>query len=684
MAYAIGIPDPVAGEVPIAIVQSKESISMSASDVQTVVTAELGRSFAPTMVLDLSRDLGKGTFPTTTSGKIQKATLREWVIEHLDQVATKLPGHGNILSELTACWSVVSGLPIEEIDPDKPIRSFTDSTMIIQFLHITSQKGWKFTFKSLTIHNTIHQQVQLLDENSSKSLPVVDAPLSAPLSVKDACKEPMIAKLRELNLTWDDVETIIPMTDYASNFSRDKSRRTAWNFRLNWSVESSMTEPQLHSVVNSWLARHSLLRCTSMVCNDDLEVFVVMRHHSRWLKHQIIHGGDVEDMEAVIRYRLGDTDYDYVDGSGPLFKIAIFKTRTPAAFGFVMHIHHCLYDALSLIRWIQDLKALLNQNGDSTLQFHDYEEFATEYYEYRSSKYAKEGVNFQVSRLKGISSTPNTLWPPDVSVSKEVSCDAREIASADLTAKSVDKACGTQGTNCYIRLPQLAAMQTQFAITAPMIAITACALVNMRQTKAPEAVFTNLFSGRTWPLADDSRKDHQGSILEVDGPTMTYTVSRIRVQETETVVQLLQRLQHEQDQLAIYAHTPLNQINQELRALDDEEGAADISFMDTIHRRQSFDWLLEQYNESESDVMKLIHDDSRSNLGFVWFPFIRDGNLLHLNVTYDHALLTPSEVHQVTAEFMCAAAWLSDPTNAQKTLSECQFSGYEVAYQLPS
>jgi hypothetical protein len=81
--------------------------------------------------------------------------------------------------------------------------------------------------------------------------------------------------------------------------------------------------------------------------------------------------------------------------------------------------------------------------------------------------------------------------------------------------------------------------------------------------------------------------------------------------------------------------------------------------------------------------MKLIHDDSRSNLGFVWFPFLKDGDLLHLNVTYDYALLTPSEVHQVTAEFMCAAAWLSDPANAHKSLSECQFSGYEVAYQLP-
>jgi hypothetical protein len=648
-----------------------------------MVAAELGRSFAPTMVLDLSRDLGKEKFPTTTSGKIQKGTLQEWVIKHLDQVAIKGLEPGNILSELTACWSAVSGLAMEEIDPNRPIRTFTDSTMIIQFLHIASQKGWNFTFKTLTIHNTIRQQAQLVDENNLESLPVVDAPRSAQMSIKDACKESVTAKLRELGLKWDDVEAVIPMTDYASNFSRDKSRPTAWNFRLNWSVENSMAESQLLCVVDSWFARHSLLRCTSTVCDDDLEVFVVMRHHSRWLKHQIIYGGDVEDMEAVIRYRLGNPDYDHVNGTGPLFKIAIFRTQTPAAYGFVMHIHHCLYDALSLIRWIQDLKALLNQKGDSTLQFHDYEEFATQFYEYRGSKTAKEGVNFHVSRLRGISSVPNTLWPPNVSASKEASCESLETASVVLAPKSVDKGCGTQGTNCYIRLPQLAAMQSQFAITAPIIAITACALVNIRQTKAREAVFTNLLSGRTWPLADDAQSNHGGNMLEVDGPTMTYTVSRIRVEETETAVQLLQRVQREQDQLAIYAHTPLNHINQELRVLDDEEGAADVSFMDTIYRRQSFDWLLEQYGESESDAMKLIHDDSRSNLGFVWFPFIRDGNLLHLNVTYDHALLTPSEVHQVTAEFMCATAWLSDPTNAQKSLSECQFSGYEVAYQLP-
>jgi hypothetical protein len=656
---------------------------MSASDIQFMVAAELGRSFAPTMVLDLRQDLGKDNFPTTTSGKIQKSTLREWVIEHLDQVAIKGLESGNLLSELTACWSAVSGLTTKEIDPDRPIRSFTDSTMIIQFLHIASQKGWKFTFKSLTIHNTIRQQAQLIDETQMKPRLDVDEPLSTQMSVKDVYKEPITAKLQELGLTWDDVETVIPMTDYASNFSRDKSRPTAWNFRLNWSVENSMTEPQLLSVVDSWFARHPLLRCTSMVCNDDLEVFVVMRHHSRWLKHHIIHGGDVEDMEAVICYRLGDPDYDYVNGTGPLFKISIVKAQTPAAYGFVMHIHHCLYDALSLIRWIQDLKALLDQKGDFSLQFHDYEEFATQYYEYRGSKSAKEGVDFQVSRLRGISSVPNTLWPPNVSISKEASCDAQEPTSADLALKSVDKACGLQGTNCYIRLPQLAAMQSQFAITAPIIAITACALVNIRQTKASEAVFTNLLSGRTWPLADDAQNSHRDNMLEVDGPTMTYTVSRIRVQEAETAVRLLQRVQNEQDQLAIYAHTPLNHIHRNLRELDGEQGAADVSFIDTIYRRQSFDWLLEQYSEKETDRMKLIHDDSRSNLGFVWFPFLKDGDLLHLNVTYDYALLTPSEVHQVTAEFMCAAAWLSDPANAHKSLSECQFSGYEVAYQLP-
>jgi hypothetical protein len=628
------------------------------------------------MILDLRHDLGRENFPTTTSGKIQKATLREWVIDYLDQVAIKRLESGDILSELTACWSAVSGLAAEEIDPDRPIRYFTDSTMIIQFIHIASQKGWKFTFKSLTIHNTIRQQAQFLDENvlGLEAMPVADAPLSVQMSVKDACKEPMIAKLQELGLTWDDVETVIPMTDYASNFSRDKSRPTAWNFRLNWSVENSMTEPQLLSVVDSWFARHPLLRCTSMVCNDDLEVFVVMRHHSRWLKHQIIHGGEVKDMEAVIRYRLGDPEYDYVNGAGPLFKIAIFKTETPAAYGFVMHIHHCLYDALSLIRWLQDLKTLLQQKGNCTMQFHDYEEFAAQYYEYRGSKSAKEGVDFHVSRLRGISSVPNTLWPPNVSVSKEESRDTREIASAALAPKSVDKACGTQGTNCYIRLPQLAAMQSQFAVTAPIIAITACALVNIRQTKAAEAVFTNLLSGRTWPLAEDAQSNHRGNMLEVDGPTMTYTISRIRVQEAETAVQLLQRVQHEQDQLGIYAHTPLHHINRKLKELDSEEGAADVSFIDTIYRRQSFDWLLEQYVENESDVMKLLHDDSRSNLGFVWFPFLRDGNLLHLNVTYDHALLTPSEVHHVTGDFMCAAAWLSDPANAHKSLSECQFS----------
>ncbi|KAJ5937742.1 AMP-binding enzyme family protein [Penicillium verhagenii] len=667
---------------------------MTTSDVLSIVATELGRSFAPTMILDLKNDLDKDHYPTTTSGKIQKATLREWVISYLDQVAAKKVEAGDILSELTACWSAVSGLPVEEIDQNRPIRYFTDSTMIIQFLHIAAQRSWNLTFKLLTIHTTIHQQATFLSmKKLPPSLPVSESPVekhsllnASPLAWEsDKCvhEDLVSAKLQAMGLEWGDVESVLPLTDYSSNFSRDRSRPTAWNFRFTWSVENSMSDAQLLSTLETWLKRHSLLRCTSVVCSDDLEVVLVMRPHVQWLKHQIHHAGEVQDMEAAIQYRLNDPEYDYVNGTGPFFKIAILRTQNPTAYALVMHFHHALYDALSLIRWLRDLKELLKHNGDSSLQFLPYKDFAEQYYEYRSSGSAEEAVDFHVSRLSGISSSKNAIWPPDASVGRETSFDVQNIAPKTMPEGAVDKSCGTQGINCYMRLTQLAAMKSQFAISAPIIAMTACALVNVRQTKASEAIFNNLLSGRTWPLADNAQGGLADNMLEVDGPTMTYTVSRIRIDENETAIQLLQRIQSEQDQLAIYAHAPLNQINRRLKEMDTEKGATDVSLMDTIYRRQAFDWLLEQYSESETDVMKLVNDDSRSNLGFVWFPFIKDGNLLHLNVTFDHTLLSRREVQKVTAEFMCAAAWLSDPANADRPLSQCRFSGYDVAYQQP-
>ncbi|KAJ5769006.1 AMP-binding enzyme family protein [Penicillium odoratum] len=641
------------------------------------------------MILDLKNDLDKDYYPTTTSGKIQKAILREWVINYLDQVAAKKLEAKDILSELTACWSAVSGLPVEEIDQNRPIRSFTDSTMIIQFLHIAAQKGWTLTFKLLTVYTTICEQATFLSMMKlPPSLSVSESPVEkrSPLaweSDKGVHEDLVNTKLQALGLEWGDVESILPMTDYSSNFSRDRSRPTAWNFRFTWSVENSMSEAQLFSTLETWFKRHPLLRCTSVVCSEDLELVLVMRPHVQWLKHQILHAGEVQDMEAATKYRLNDPEYDYVNGTGPLFKIAILKTQNPTAHALVMHFHHALYDALSLIRWLQDLKQLLKNNGDSSLQFLPYKDFAEQYYEYRSSRSAEEAVDFHVSRLRGISSCKNAIWPPDASVSKDISFDVQEIAPKTMPVGAVDKSCGMQGTNCYLRLTQLAAMKSQFAISAPIIAMTACALVNVRQTKASEAIFNNLLSGRTWPLADNAQGGLTDNMLEVDGPTMTYTVSRIRIDGNETAFQLLQRVQNEQDQLAIYAHAPLNQINRRLKEMDTEKGASDVSLMDTIYRRQAFDWLLEQYSESETDAMKLVDDDSRSNLGFVWFPFIKDGNLLHLNVTFDHALLSSREVQKVTTEFMCAAAWLSDPANAYRPLSQCRFSGYEVAYQQP-
>ncbi len=74
-AQVIGIPDEVAGEVPIAIVKTPAGDKASLVNVQRCVLDRLGRSYALERVLRL-QDLGVEEWPKTTSGKVLKRELQ--------------------------------------------------------------------------------------------------------------------------------------------------------------------------------------------------------------------------------------------------------------------------------------------------------------------------------------------------------------------------------------------------------------------------------------------------------------------------------------------------------------------------------------------------------------------------------------------------------------------------------
>lgn len=650
---------------------------------QSTVAAQLGRSFSPTVILDLKDDLGMDSYPTTTSGKIRKPVLRQLVVTYLEKLGAPDSSSIDLAAELAGLWSLVSGLRSDEIGPDTPIQAFADSIMIMQFLHLLRKTRLGYlTMHEVTISNTARKQAELLvyrDEckkgQSSQSQQPDYLLSSANISQYEQVAS---VKLKTLGLDWEDVQEVIPMTDYMKRFARSACRPSSWNLRATLVADPSIDLAQIYATLRLWLERHPLLRATTVKVDDDLELYLVLRMSEPWLKLQIIHGDEVECAGAVELYKLNDPAFDRVNpATGPLCKVTIVKIRDSSNLGLVMHYHHAIFDGLSLFAWATDLKDLLRGKGHSQIQRLPYHVFAADYERYRKSSSAEKAVDYHVQRLQGLSKCADALWPPQ-KVPGWMKGDAQGWAAPEgWTGKRelLDKhqSIGVQGLNCSIRLSQLPQMRSELAISPATIAKCACVLINLRLTGQEEALFTGVDSGRSWPSGSHNQ---DGNPFEIDGPTMTFYANRIRISSGETAQEVLTRLQSEQAVISAHAHAPLDAIKNKLIATG-STGRADVGVLEDLFHRQTFNWLMRQYSESDADPIRLTDCIGRTDIGFMWFPSLLPDNVLHLNVTWDDAQLRADEVYDITSQFMCAVAWLSDPDNMGKPVSECRFKGYE-------
>ncbi|KAJ5417497.1 AMP-binding enzyme family protein [Penicillium crustosum] len=680
--YVVGTPDAVAGEVPVAVMRKDPSGQMPMKKtLQTMLSNELGQSFAPARILDLQDDLGKDHYPTTTSGKIQKTVLREWVTEHLNQITVDNPiSSDDLTTELTTLWSGLTGLAPTDIDRDVSIRTFADSMIQIQFCNLISQKlQLVITLIDLTKCNTIRKQAKLLNERKHvKDSYCRDTDHAPPAQLDmEWAKRVAFSKLNGLGFNWDDVEEVIPIADCVKR-THYGHRPNSWNTRMSWITSSSISVADVKAALHTWLQRHSLLRSTPLAYDEELDLYLVMHPNEDWMKLQIVDGGMVKDINSVETYKLNDADYDHLDGKGPLFRATILSVENSSVIGLVMHLHHLVFDAHILFRWFEDLKNLLSRK-DQLLNFHPYRDYIADYQSNRTGPAAQRAVDFHVNKIRGISSASDALWPRQIAPhwlkgdnQGWVHSDNTPGHPSERPLLDGDKSIGTKGITRAVHVPNISELQHKFAITPPIIARCACALINVRMTGAKEAIFGLVESGRTWPSADNNCPDNKGiDILEIDGPTIIQCLSRTRISPDERAIQLLSRMSKDQDDIVSNTYAPMDEI---CRKLDDSDSK---SFIDILFR-QSLNWRMEGYKEHASDPIKLIENISRSDFGLFWLPGMMEGDLLRLTVRYDDAQLRATDVYNIMTEFLCAVAWLCDPGNMDKPVSQCDFQGHDI------
>ncbi|GIJ91186.1 nonribosomal peptide synthase [Aspergillus pseudoviridinutans] len=687
----VGAPDDIVDEVPVAVIETFHPEDRSFFlGLQSVVVREMGRSFSPKCILHLQHDLGREKYPTTTSGKIKKNVVKEWVADHLRGSTTQVSSRtqtpsisesstvlttpsitsatkDDITGQLTACWSSVSGFDPLDIKPDMPIRTFTDSTMLIQFVHLAKHRGWKLTLKELLTANTIEKQAQLLSGTKSTP-PSPPAPTESETTTMMAIKKKRAAV--QLGLHVDDIEELVPMTDLFRMLAVDRPFPGVWDFRICFSVRRDLSPDKVALILGTWLRRHELLRSVVATIGDETPVYAVMQPKESWLRQQIIFGPEVDGLHRVADHQLDD----FVDSSyGPLCKMTILPLRHTSRCGIIMHIHHVLFDGMVMERWIRDINHLFD--GQSQLNWYPYREFAANYEAYRSTIDAEESIQYFVNKLSGIASAKDAVWD----IHRVLQKLDKNYSPPTNPGNHVTPARANPDTlpKRFTHLPELPQMRSRFGISAPIIALAACALINVRYTGACEAIITNLQSGRSWPT-EDGPSDVNVSVLEIDGPTLQNLPARIPVAPEDSVLDLLNRVRKEQDEMMLREHVPVKRVHDLVS--QGLNGAEDAAVLWDLLTNQLFDWLLEPYRHCANDALELLRDTSLSRPSWVWLPRLSDGNVMHCNIYHADADLPVDKTNFIVEEYLCAVAWLADPANAQEPVSACRFEGYMVGF----
>ncbi|KAL8804138.1 MAG: hypothetical protein Q9182_002772 [Xanthomendoza sp. 2 TL-2023] len=672
-SQVIGIPNEIAGEVPVAIVTKGPQAALSYYQIQHKISQELGKVFSPHYIFDLHDDLRLSDYPRTTSGKIKKRHLKSIVLEHMARANSGERNGGHVYSTIDSViriWARVSGRTANDISPEECADTFADSIMMMQFCNTVG----KDLSKSLAVEDlrdvTISKQAQIIDARPIITRPSARASNTGPPEPGDMihvhgdeaakqCQQQIEDMLRPHGLEWDDVEDVIP-TSQRVGLVTHQTRRWSFNRRHTYHVPNASVE-DLQWAVMICLELHPILR--SMIYNHGKEqpLYIILRPNHRWQQVAISQGYEVDNPEDLKRLQFNDNDRVYATPPGPLFKIMIVAVRSTDAAGLIFTGHHSTYDASSLAMWFEDLDTALRTHRPPKAHA-DFKLFAKSRYRYIDSSNANEAVNFHVSRLKGYTNYRSALFPPqrapqffhgDDSEWRHVDgtpgkASERQILDSDPQ--------GWAGISSSITLPALSKIKLVYGITANIVFKAAVAIQNIHHTNSSQAFFGQTEAARAWPCPTGSPDPALPNTMDIAGPTWQGVINRIHIDRSQKILPFLEQLHGEQRLLTKYAQAPFLAIEAALTS--SSPPMIDHELYNSVFRRQCFNWLPPLH--AAHTRLKQVQVVGGGDIGLHWnFRHVDvEKGVVGVNVGYDDCQLRSVEVKQWIEEVFEAVEWI--------------------------
>lgn len=424
----VGIPNEVAGEVPIAVIKITEQGIVDKSPLYKRIVTELGTAFALERVIDL-KELAIDHWPTTTTGKVRKVDVRQIVHDHLELEAkhsSRETDPSLIERTLTRIWSRLTGIQEFHFSPSMSLDGMVDSVTVMRFRsQVKKELGTSLTLDELNTNPTVAQQADILHQQrgnspGSNEAGVTNMAREGPPGLEDIIhahgsktqfediRQRAEKKLHTLGLSWEaDVEEVLPIYDYLEDWRPSNSIV----YRLGFLSAKASTR-DLRLALEATLSVHGMLR-TILVSDSSVgQSWIMVKAGKHWFDLMIKDGGTLETPED-----LSSLDFSYGDDNGtigskpiPSFSIILCFIEATQSAGFAVYGDHSTYDAHSILSlFMEDVGRALSDSGTPLPSRPRYNLFANSYHNYRSSIPAPLNLDHFVSRLCGISQRRGAL-----------------------------------------------------------------------------------------------------------------------------------------------------------------------------------------------------------------------------------------------------------------------------------
>ena len=686
-AQIVGVNDAVAGEVPVAVVRTPSGLRPEIKQLQGYVRERLGTAAVPERFFTLG-DLSLQSFPSTTSGKIQKHELRKLVDSYLESIEHQYRQGQHVgttsLEIKGAMFETLGDLLGHESKDlwleDQPLSTILDSLSMLKFASILRTKhGINLSMAEMTSSSTLEDLASLSKrDGTSNRHPSTAQSRKGPPEHEDLpyeeesgrtrlCVEPI---LQRIGFDWStDVQQVYPVVG-TSTWSWMKEIP----FQHKWTVATSISSyDQIRQVVETSLSQWPILRAIAAEYSKELRLLVVLKAQDSYFNLAISDLSEVASTDA-----LGDTDLPIprLKGSLPeglLFRVGIAKMGKTGTFGLLISADHTVYDALSMQSWAEDLQRIID--GHAVVAKTPLELFADAYYSYQHSLPAKSARDYHEQLLQQKGLTLKAFWPagddliagrPKMTKKSNESLDAlKDGPSTDAHLRPKRGAGVVERT---VHSPNMTKRRASQALSPVILAKMAIGLFNTRISKQPYAIFRTLMAGRTWPFMSPSLAQHFPNPIDIAGPTLTSVTDVLRFDQQEETGRLYQRMEAEQQISSRYQHVSPSMLS----TLDVNSQRLRLQA-----RRQIFNWIPGRHGqeESASRLLQPVGPPGGNNdppFGVAWTCRPIDSETLSFRIRWNLEIFPEEEVAGYLDHVCSIFEWITEPDNWGKRIEEIE------------